>query len=318
MKRRIFAGIGFILVAASCALAQKTVLAPKIDGLVLDGALTEDFWTSPSVQREELRHDKESMLVSGSVDGYSDHSQDFVLVWDDQGLTCGTWKTDDIHYTYWGTQPGVANKAWMDDAVEWYVSSDFNDVWEDASSLYFGQFGFQVWKGLCWENGAFVEGFTSYRNDEGPTIKTETEMTELGFTAPYTSLDGINFTCEAHFKWSSFLLGSMTSPSAGKEVGFNLAAIDSDGSQTGDAALYWGGGGAHQYQTWGKVTLGDAVNIRAVRMMARNTSKYETAGVYDILGRRLGAEKQLSRNGLTFSRIRGSHGEQAVKRIRLR
>lgn len=314
MRRLVIGVIMLTMVVAFNLSAQVTADATRATGIVVDGKLDEAVWAGAT--KNKMRHDIGTQLTDGSVDSESDLSTDFCLVWDDVGFYCGSWRTDDIHNTVWGNQPGVANKAWMDDGHEWYVSFDFNDVWEDASPPYYGQFGFQVWEGFFWENGAATDMYVSYRNDNGPTMATVAELQEQGFYAPYHSNDGINFTCEAQFKWSSFFLGSMSTPSAGKELGFNMSAQDNDGGEMGEGWLRWTGA-AHSYQCWGKITLQDNVGIRPVRLSPIAISKTRMAGnAFDILGRRISVGRNAQ--SVQFYGSPTVRGQQARRAIILR
>lgn len=286
MERLVITGTISILVLSTIVGAQQTATATRASGLEVDGRLEEPVWRSAA--KHEMRHNMGTMLTDGSVDDENDLSSDFALLWDDNGFYCGIWRRDDIHNTYYGSQPELASKAWRDDGHEWFISFDFNDVWEDASAPYFGQFGYQIWEALCWENGAAADMYVSHTNGNGAVSLTVSEMREQGFYAPYHSTDGINFTCETRFEWSSAWLGGMATPSAGKEIGFNLSTIDNDGGQTGDAWLRWTGGAARAYQSWGKITLSEETGIRPVRRSFVSQRNSGTGGnAFDIFGRRI-------------------------------
>lgn len=241
----------------TASFAQQTATAYKASGIAVDGNLSETCWQTAT--KLILAHDVGMMLTDGQIDSREDGSAEFVLLWDDEAFYCGSWRKDDIHNSPWTPQPGMVNQSWKDDGHEWWISFDFNDVWEDASPLYFGQFGWLIWKGFVWDNGAVSDLYVAYRNDNGPTNTTTDDLKEQGFYAPYSSVDGIDFQCELQIKWSSFLLGSMSTPSQGKELGFNLGMPDNDGGDMAAAWLRWAEGNHNTYQGWGKVTVGPSL-----------------------------------------------------------
>lgn len=290
---RISMAVGLLVLAiwvGICAQSAQSVVHKTSTGaIVLDGKLNESVWQNGS--RIPIRHDIGKQLYQGSVDNHADCSMEFSLWWDDEGLYCGTWTKDDIHNISHSDEKSTATSAWQDDGVLWWVNFDFNDVWEDASTPYFGEFGWMTYKGFVWKNGTASDLYTAYRNTDQLSVGTNEDLKGLGFEAPYWSADGVSFQCEARFLWSSFFLGSIPTPSTGKEMAFNVAISDNDGGETGAAWLAWAEGMQHTFQCWGKLVLSDQADIRPYRVLANHRQSKAPMRVYDILGR------TVSRNG---------------------
>lgn len=296
---RIVAIIGMIALISCLGARAQSVHAfarKSSSAIVLDGKLDESAWQGCA--KIPLRHDIGSQLYQGAVENYDDCSMDFALLWNDEGLYCGSWTKDDIHNTSYANQATTASRAWQDDGNLWWVNFDFNDVWEDASPPYFGQFGWMVYKGFVWENQQASDLYAVHANGDQPTTNTCAELKEEGFEAPYWSADGISFQCEVRFKWSSFLLGSMAVPSVGQDLAFNIALSDNDGGNTGAAWLAWAEGMQHTYQSWGKVTIADQASTRPVRILSSHHGLTQEFGLFDVLGRQLRSNRGTS-NGHT-------------------
>lgn len=317
MQRPTLIAALLVIVSFLGVSAQITATVPRGTSITVDGRLDEGVWAGAT--KIQMRHDIGNQLTNGSVDDHNDLSTDFALLWDDEGFYCGSWRTDDIHNAVWGNQAGVAaSKAWMDDGHEWWINFDFNDVWEDASPYYYGQFGFQVLEGFFWENGAPSDMYVTHASDAGVVSQSVAEMKEQGFYAPYSSADGINFQCEAQFKWSSFLLGSMATPSAGRELAFNIGSQDNDGGDAAQGYIRWSEGSHLSYQGWGKVTLSaEAVGNRRLRMSpAVMKGGLGRSSVYDILGRRISARRHST--GVLIHGNTRAQNRQPIKAIDLR
>lgn len=293
---------------------QTLVYGISPSAIVMDGKLDESVWqNSPKIQ---IRHDIGEQLYQGSVNDHADCSMEFALLWDNDGLYCGSWTKDDIHNTHYAQQADKATSAWQDDGNLWWVNFDFDDVWEDASPPYFGQFGWMVYKGFVWENHQATDLYVAHANENQPTTSTREELTEQGFKAPYWSADGICFQCEAQFKWSSFLLGSMSAPSAGKELAFNIAIADNDGGSTGAAWLAWAEGMQHTYQGWGKAVIANSEmkDRRSQIAWSKNNGPRGMRGV-DVFGRTLSIHRTFRVPGIVI--WSPSHANAAKKTARL-
>lgn len=296
-----------------CA-AQETATAYRATSIVVDGYLDEPVWKH--AKKIEIKHDIGMMLTDGSVVSHDDASTEFVLLWDDEGFYCGTWNKDDIHNAPWTEQPGMVYQSWKDDGHEWWISRDFNDVWEDASPLYYGTTGWQIWKGWVWENAAPKDLHIAYRNDDPPISTTTFALRQKGFWGPYTSVDGIDFTTESQWSWSGFFLGSIGTPSAGKELGFNLGLTDNDGGDMAAAWLRWATGNCCTYQGWGKVTLSDEpAGIARTRMFSAAPVSTRSSAMYDVLGRQLLPGEHIRSTCIAF---RQSRNKVPVRTIKLR
>lgn len=316
MYNRILVVQILVLALAGVCLAQITGIAKRGSGIVVDGNLSDAVWAG--AEKIQLSSDVGMQLCHGDVDNNDDASGTFSMLWDDEGFYCASWCKDDVHNAPWTSRPGMVVNAWQDDGHEWWICHDFNDVWEDASPHYYGEFGFQVWKGWTWNNGAPEDKYVAWRNDNDPVGETVEEFKEKGFEAPFTSADGINFMTEAHWKWSSFLLGAMPTPSAGKEIGFNIGIIDNDGGESGDAWIRWSEGSHLNYQGWGKVTLSDeAATIRRVRVLP-GAVRYMDGNsiVYDVLGRRIRSTNGMHSAGAVHFSPSRTYQMQKVIRLR--
>lgn len=294
----IFIIIGIIHIGNP--VAQVSGIAGRGTGIVVDGSLSDAAWTS--AKRFPLKHDVDMQLTHGSVDDHNDGSGEFSVLWDDEGLYCASWCKDDIHNAPWTNEQRTTTYSWNDDGHEWWVTPDFSDVWEDASPPYFGNYGYHVFKGWTWANGACVDNYVAWHNDNNLICETTADMKEKGFESPFTSTDGINFNTEAHWKWSGFLFGSMPTPSTGTEIGFNLGLVDNDGGDMGDAYIRWAEGNQNEYQGWGKMTLSDKVSIRRPGKTAIAAyANPKSTQVYDILGRRIAPNIRI-RGSVLFSK----------------
>lgn len=253
--KRISIAAMIILLSIGTSFSQRTTKAWNIreGSISLDGKLNEICWRYHP--KEKMGPNVGLQLMNGSATGPGDCSAVFVLLWDDSALYCGSWVYDDIHNTPWSGQLGTVRHAWKDDGHEWWISFDFNDVWEDTSPFYFGSNGWKIHKGFAWDEGEPQDWYCSYQNDAGTISITETAMRTKGFRAPYWSADGINFQCEARFDWDGAFLNGMGTPSVEKEIGFNLGVCDNDGGDMGSAWLRWAEGSSSNYQGWGKAVL---------------------------------------------------------------
>lgn len=225
-------------------------VAPR--AIMVNGEISESAWSNAtwhSILPNEIQ------TVCGSANGRNDISASFAALWDSTGLCVATKFCDDIHNAPWSTQSGLAHHSWKDDGMQWWVNFDFEDAWADATPPYFGQHGWIAWKGLAWKGGVPNDRYVTYRNDNSPVTATVSKMKANGFYAPYHSNDGINFECEAQFRWSSPMMGATGTPSAGKEIAFNMSVNDNDGTDMLACMLSWTGGTHNQYQGWGKITL---------------------------------------------------------------
>lgn len=252
MLRKTVTGI---LLATMLAWAQDYVIsAPYVKRakVKLDGKLKERVWK----KTERISVVPGPMTVAaGKAEKAEDCSFDFALFWDDAGLYCGMWMTDDVHHAPFSKDEKTAKNMWRDDAIEFFIGPDFEDVYADMSVPYFGKQGWQLTKPLTWNGKRPEERFFNYHRDlEHGTISPE-EMKTRGFEARLHSKDGIRFQCEAFWPWEGAILKPAGKPVKGKELGFNLGIVDNDGSQTGDTWMRWNGEGPNEYQGWGKVTL---------------------------------------------------------------
>ena len=317
--RLMLAGLFSVLMVFGAFAQDKETTAQKVTGLTLDGNLDEGFWSTGA--KESIVPDFLTIDV-GSADDENDCSADFVMVWDNVGVYCGSWFHDDIHNVTKSNSEATANYAWMDDGHEWWINGDFDDFWNDGEAPYFGDNGWQMSKGWNFSGGQAQNLYAAYFKDFG-TGETKAKSATMdymrgeGFDCQYTSDDGVNFTIETQWKWAGNFMANMGTPTTGKELAFNLGVNDNDGSASFDCAMRWTGMDHNDFQGWGKVTLADGSGISPKARVVLMPENQKIAGVYDILGRKI-QRVSGGRTGVYFKMLKNSDRSNIEKSIYLR
>jgi hypothetical protein len=241
----------------------KTAKAYRIPNstIVLDGNLNESIWTTIKADpaaKQTIRAIYEQ-IDCGKADNDADCSSDFVLIWDDSAFYCGSWFYDDIHYATLSADSNTVLECWRDDSHEWLIDVDWADIVTDQTPEYYGNYGVHIMQGFNLPSREYA----NYWHDEMGALTGYAATTDAikfkGFDAPYTTVDGTNFQCEAKFKWNSDFMHNTTNISVAHELAFNLLLNDRD-SLNGiypNCFLKW------EHQTnwsfeWGKITLSGA------------------------------------------------------------